>query len=119
MKKLTKAQQAERNAALETLRKIFPKGATVHCRVEHVSRSGMLRHISIRGYFRNDDGSIALAPNGEPMECHPDYSASLVLGWPMAREGIKVPGCGMDMCFHLVYTLSHYLHGDGYALNHR
>jgi hypothetical protein len=32
-------------------------------------------------------------------------------------KDIVVQGCGMDMCFHLVYTLSSYLYdGDGYKL---
>ena len=32
---------------------------------------------------------------------------------------VGVGGCGMDMGFHLVYTLASVLYKDGYALTHR
>lgn len=35
------------------------------------------------------------------------------------HNGIKVEGAGMDMGFHLVYSLSQRLFGDGYKLSHR
>lgn len=113
----------EKEEAVAKLRAWFPKGSTVHCNVEHVSKSGMMRIISIRGYDRDESGKVILhEKTGEPYEVHPNYAAATALGWPLARagrDGIKVSGCGMDMCFHLVYTLSHVIHGDGYALNHR
>jgi hypothetical protein len=34
------------------------------------------------------------------------------------RNGIRVGGCGMDMGFHLVYTLSRALFDDGYYVKH-
>lgn len=119
MKKLSKAKQAERDEAIQKLRAWFPKGSTVYTNVEHVSRSGMMRHISVWGYRRDEEGKIAMDPNGEPYRVHPNYAVSTALGWSMARDAVKVSGCGMDMCFHLVYTLSHVIHGDGYALKHR
>ncbi len=112
----------EKAEAIAKLREWFPKGSTVYCNVETVARSGMSRVISIWGYCRDENGKVMLGPNGEPLRIHPNYSAALALDWPLAkvgRDGIKVSGCGMDMCFHLVYTLSHVIHGDGYALNHR
>lgn len=110
---------AEKAEAIAKLREWFPKGSTVYTNVEHVSRSGMLRHISVWGYGRDDAGKIAMDANGEPYCVHPNYSVALALGWSMARDSVKVSGCGMDMCFHLVYNLSHVIHGDGYALKHR
>lgn len=120
--KTTKKAQAERAEAIEKLRAWFPKGSTVYTRLESVSKSGMSRVISISGYSRNADGSLCLDSEGEPYRIHPNYSAHLALAWPLSksgRDGIRVGGCGMDMGFHLVYTLSHILHGDGYALKHR
>jgi hypothetical protein len=44
------------------------------------------------------------------------------LGWRYDNhDGVTVKGCGMDMGFHLVYSLSQALYGarEGYALKHR
>jgi len=108
----TKAQQAAQREAIEELREIFPKGSTVGVIIRHVSRSGMQRTISVvtvKGEIRNVSSLAARA-----------------LGWPMkygAHDGVKVNGAGMDMGFHLVYSLSTalygYENGGGYALNHR
>lgn len=113
----------ERNEQIEKLRSWFPKGSTVYCTVKSVSRSGMSRVISIQGYGRDENGKVVLDDKtGEPWQVFPNYAASLALDWPLvkgSRDGVKVGGCGMDMCFHLVYTLSSILYGEGYALNHR
>lgn len=49
-----------------------------------------------------------------------------VLGWRKSKfgNGIVVMGCGMDMCFHTVYSLSRALFPEigersGYALNQK
>ena len=34
-------------------------------------------------------------------------------------NAVGVGGCGMDMGFHMVYTLASVLYGDGYALKER
>lgn len=122
---VTKKQQKidERNEQIEKLRNWFPKGSTVYCTVQSVSRSGMSRVISIQGYGRDENGKVVLDDKtGEPWQVFPNYAASVALEWPLvkgSRDGVKVGGCGMDMCFHLVYALSSILYGDGYALNHR
>jgi hypothetical protein len=45
------------------------------------------------------------------------------IGWKFdqVHGGVKVDGAGMDMGFHLVYTLSQVLYGaqEGYALKQR
>ena len=106
--------------SLETLRSWLKPGDTVFCVLRHVSRSGMMRHIS----FLDKEHRYL------------DYHISQVLGYPRAREGIKVSGCGMDMGFSVVYDLGHALwpqgtpqpHGTrngepdsdgGYALKHK
>ena len=122
---MTKKQEAANLKAehIAKLREWFPKGSTVHCNVESVSLSGMSRVISVHGYFRDEAGKIAFDNNGEPMKCFPNYSVSIALDMPLVRaggrDGVKIGGCGMDMCFALVYELAYALHGDGYALNHR
>jgi hypothetical protein len=43
------------------------------------------------------------------------------VGWRLHthHDGVKVDGCGMDMGFHLIYTMSQVVHGDGYAVSQR
>jgi len=80
----------------------------VYTILRHVSQSGMMRHISI----------IAIKEN-EPITL--DYHVARLLGEPMAKgnSGIKRSGCGMDIGFDIVYSLSTILFGDGYKLKHR
>jgi hypothetical protein len=113
----TKAQrEQDRNDAIELLRKTFPAGSVVNTVIRHVSASGMTRAISVLaieedGRLWNVSGLVARALD---WKLHPQY------------PGVKVTGAGMDMAFHLVYSLSAVLYGydevDGrsgaYALKH-
>lgn len=109
MSKLTKVQQAERDEAITKLRDIFPTGSTAKLILRHVSRSGMMRHISV------------VSPDCDDVT----WLVARATGWPMDRKtgGIKVSGCGMDMGFHLVNSMSGCIHGwdnqGGYAVSHR
>jgi hypothetical protein len=109
------AAELERSEAIEGLRELF-KGDThpkIHTITRHVSASGMTRDISLI-YVK--EGAIH----------NVTYSAALALGWPLSEKSgnraIRVSGCGMDMGFHTVYTLSNVLYrgaveGDaGYLL---
>ena len=97
MARLTKTQQAERDAAIEQLRAIFPPNTTVPVVLRHVSRSGMMRAISV------------LTPD------------AVDVSWLVARatgfkfndryDGLTVGECGLDMGFHVVYTLARTLYG--------
>lgn len=104
VKPLSKKAEAEatKQAAITALREMLSPGTTVYTILRHVSRSGMMRHISVIGPESND------------------------ITWQVARAlgdridpktgGIKVGGCGMDMGFHLVYNLSHRLYPDGFGV---
>lgn len=83
-------------------------GDTIYTVLRHVSPSGMTRVI---GVYKIE--------NNEPMWL--SYATARALGWSFdgEREGVKVRGVGMDMGFHLVYTLSQKLFDDRYALKHR
>lgn len=89
----------DRAEAIERLRKVMPPGTTVYTILRHVSRSGMMRHISVK----------------TGLEVQHDWDVALVTGLRLAPyEGIKVAGAGMDMGFHLVYSLSHTLYPNGF-----
>ena len=116
--------------ATRFLRKHCKPGSTVYTNLLHVSRSGMTRdisaHIVIKGEIVTISGYVAR-----------------VLGYQHRDSGgVRMGGCGMDMGFHLVHSLSYALHGhkdknvpaerkcypfsptrkayrSGYSINHR
>jgi hypothetical protein len=105
-----KAQVAQdQEEAIAKLRELFAhhyrEGAPViRTILRHCSQSGMSRDISL--VYVNDAGNLQ----------NITYWAGLALGWTLTdRNGsraIKVGGAGMDMGFHLVYTLSRVLFND-------
>ena len=110
---MTKYTKTEVTEARTTLLEYLQPGDTVFCSLEHVSASGMQRVIQLH-LFRGDSRN--------PQHLVLGYNAARVLGdtFDREREGIKIRGAGMDMGFHLVYSLSSALFdGDGYALTHR
>ena len=103
MAKYSKAEIAEAKA---TLRRWLRPGDTVHTILDHVSRSGMQRHIRIV-IIKCD------SEKGEPVTLHPNHAVACVLGYSQAkRDGLVVGGCGMDMGFHIVHSLGYALWGD-------
>jgi hypothetical protein len=102
---MTKAQKKEQQEACKHLREYLKPGMTVWTILDHVSRSGMTRHIRTKVIF---DNGTTLDPN---------YSIATALGLRKARkgDGLVVSGCGMDMGFHLTYELSSVLFPDGFS----
>ena len=95
MARVTKAQikEQERQEAISRLKEIVKPGDTVECILRHVSRSGMMRHISLRIPGRDIT-----------------FLAAKAMDMKIADNGgIKIGGCGMDMGFALVYDLGHTL----------
>jgi hypothetical protein len=88
------------------------------CILRHVSRSGMQRVIDLAFVAKIND-------QGETDLCRIGYKAAKVLGWRYSdkHDGVIVDGAGMDMGFHLVYSLSAALYGHenegGYKIKHR
>ncbi len=104
----TKAEKEERKTeALVQLRKICPPGTTIYCVLAHVSRSGMQREIK---FYTITSGKR----HGRDVQDIAWLSGymSRVLGYRRGkRDGLIVSGCGMDMGFHVVNSLSYALHG--------
>lgn len=88
------------------LKKLFPEGSTAYTLVTKVAPSGMSRHIMVTGSSKRGE-----------VENVSWYIAKL-LDWTYKdnTRSVFVGGCGMDMGFHLVYTLSSELYDDGYAI---
>lgn len=87
--------------AITSLRQLLPPGSTVYVANVHTSRSGMMRTLKC---YIVEGGRIRW------LSC---YWIGAALGYSVdhEREGVKVSGCGMDMGFHLVNSLSYALHG--------
>ena len=84
--------------------KLFRINRNVYTGLDHVSSSGMTRHISCYVARRNEIINIT-------------WHISNVLGYRIAkRKGLVVGGCGMDMGFSVVYDLSRTLYPKGFKL---
>ena len=83
-----------KDEALARLREVLQPGATVYTILRHVSASGMTRWIS-----------PIVIRDGQPFDL--THLVRIALGWPASpkHEGLKVGGSGMDMGFHLVYSI--------------
>ncbi len=100
---MTKKAVREQEEFIARLRETLKPGDTLYTTVKHVSRSGMQRSINI---FQIEDNSPRWL----------SYWVAKALGWGFddRREAVKVSGCGMDMGFHLVYSLSRTLFPKGH-----
>lgn len=91
--------RTEQEKAVEQLKAIFAGDDSPEIRtvLRHCTASGMNRDISL--FYVKDNQILNIT-----------YNAGLALGWRLVdRNGsraVRVGGCGMDMGFHLVYTLS-------------
>ncbi len=106
---MTKYSKSDRLEAIARLREWLKPGDTIHCVLRHVSRSGMSRVISFK--------HIGPLYRGAPEIGNLDYNIAVALDLPNCRgrhDGVTVAGCGMDMGFHVVYSLARTLWPDGY-----
>lgn len=114
-KKAQKALEIE-EAKKQLLAHYVSEGSTVYTVLRSVSSSGMSRTLSLK-----------VAKDGKILDL--TYYAGTVLDWPIVEvngsRALRVGGCGMDMGFHTVYTLSRALFREegetkdaGYLLNH-
>jgi hypothetical protein len=122
---LAPRKEEKRIEAILHLRKILPKGSTVYTILKHVSRSGMTRGIDC--YALSVEGGPCVAGHNNGTYAVPIWITSWVghaidspqpIDYWRKSMGLKVGGCGMDMGFHVVNSLSYALYDDGYALKH-
>lgn len=100
-------KDAERQEAIESLRKMLKPGDTVYTVLKHVSRSGMSRKIDVYCILDGEPRWIAgyVGKAIDNPQSRKDWERS---------QGLTVSGCGMDMGFHIVYNLSRVLFPDGF-----
>jgi hypothetical protein len=102
------AKQREREEAVRELRELLQPGDTVYTTVLSVSRSGMSR--VILPFIIRDN---------QPQYIYFKVAAATGRRVHPKKDGIVVHGCGMDMGFELVYTLSRALFPDGFKVEGR
>ena len=118
---MTKAQEKEiaKQEAIATLRKMGVKpGATIYTNVTHVARSGMSRRI--RCYIITKDTSTDRNGKRKTEPGMHDITGLVATACGFARHNgwdIKIGGCGMDMCFQVVYLLGRAMFPDGGPLS--
>ncbi len=108
----------ERTEAMVRVKKLVEAGnKTVYCVLRRVSRSGMSRVIDFYTFIPNKEG-------GGVSKMWLSYQIAGILGYPFDKntEAVKVSGCGMDMGFAVVHSLSCDLYPNkedgGYVLKH-
>ena len=95
-------KEFEKNDAIERLRRMMDElqHKEIYTVMKHCSSSGSTRHIS--SYVVKDNRIFCI-----------DYLVKRILNLELAKKGgIIVSGCGMDMGFHLVYSLSSIIYRD-------
>lgn len=113
MRTRTKAAQAEIADALTRLHGWVKPGDTVYTVMDHVSSSGMSRAIRVV--------LLSCSPEGKVADLHPNWAVGKVLGlrhWTRhgrEQDALVVSGAGMDMGFHVVYSLARTLYPDGFG----
>lgn len=94
-------KQARKEYCRAELRNILKPGDKVYTVLRNRAASGMSREIS-----------LFIIQNGELRNI--DSLAADAMGYKRGKSGgLKVGGCGMDMGFHLVYTLGYCLWPNG------
>jgi hypothetical protein len=101
---MTKQKQSERDEAIARLRETLKPGDTVFTVLRSVSRSGMNRKIDL---YKIEDGSPQWLSRLAAKAC--DWT------FDNKRDAVSVGGCGMDVGFHLVYSLSRVLFHDAFT----
>lgn len=122
-------RDARRADAITRLREAIPAGSTVYTVLLNASRSGMSRTIkclAIDTYLapgNRPEGS--LAPFRSIRDISMDVAKALEIRLSKDQEGVIIGGCGMDMGFHIVSSLSRVLFPDSvdpapdYVIKHR
>lgn len=110
-KKAQAKQQAQESQ--DFLRLVFSKQErpTVWTSLKHVSSSGMSRDMKALTVIEGEIVDITW---------HVAHASGVArLAERNGQRVVRIHGCGMDMGFHLVHSLSYGLYeGDGYQLRH-
>lgn len=119
MKLTTTQKREQKENSLATLKNLVQEGDTIYTSLQSVSSTGMSRRLNIFIVKDNNIVNITWHVANVLEYRYNDQKESLVIG-----------GCGMDMGYHVVYSLSSVLGykksgmgnentGNCYGLNHK
>ena len=100
----TTTTKADRDDAVTKLCELLVPGDTVHTVLRHVAQSGMSRAIDC---YKLD--------GGEARWLSPLVAKATGFQFSDKWKALVVDGCGMDMGFHVVSTLSRVLYPEGFG----
>jgi len=100
-----KTKSADYTTSEKYLKKLFARNTKVYTTIKRVSSSGMSRHIEV--FVARKEQIINIT-----------WHVGNITGYKQNRDtnGLVVGGCGMDMGFHLIYSLSRALYPKGFKL---
>lgn len=109
--------QKEKNEAIARLHEILKPGDRVFGIVRTVSRSGMSRTIDFFAFKAAGPDEPGRKHCGEVDRYYLSGYIATALGYNRDKSGaLKVQGCGMDMIFHVVYSLGYVLFPEGFGI---
>lgn len=96
----------EKTEAIKELKQLFKEANfKVYTKLNHVSRSGMLRYVS----------AVVIIGNEPIYIDHLISRLGIFKRVPYEKgEGLMVHGCGMDVGFELVYNTARVVYADGF-----
>jgi len=98
-----KEQERLKKEAKDYLYRYIEAGQDVYCVLNSVSNSGMTRHITVL---------LPICLDGNKQIINISYYVASLLGYKFGKENsVVVGGCGMDMGFHIINSLSIALFG--------
>jgi len=95
------------NESKSYLKKLFTVNKIIYCKLDHVSQSGMTRHISFYVARKNRIIDISL------------HISNVTKHKRSKNGGLIVGGCGMDVGFAVVYNLGYCLYPKGFRSSER
>ena len=99
-------KEQEKREAIATLLNILKPDDTVYTDVKHVASSGMSRQIAVFVPYVDNEGKARIKEI--------TWLVSTALGIKVgSKYGLIMGGCGMDMCFSVVYRLGMALWPNG------
>jgi hypothetical protein len=108
MARITKAE-AERQKAVEDLKRYLKPGDTVYTSIVYVARSGMARWIRLYVFRANHQKECA------PVNITWDAAIATTYKYDTGYDALRVDGCGTDVGFEAVYTMSRAMWPHGYT----
>lgn len=102
-------KMSEKQEAIVELKRLFEKSNQIFTICRHVSRSGMSRDISFMIFINNQPYHLNFLINKV-------LNTTRAMGSRMAsgdNSALRVNGCGMDMGYHIVNSLSVALYCEG------